>query len=184
MNFRDHSSLAGEHSFLSASYPHWVNYDLQKLEARWHSKRAAALGTDLHLFAQHAIRLGIKQSKTKKTLNMYINDGISYKMTCEQPLFYSENAFGTPDTISFRRNFLRIHDLKTGLHKAGFKQLEIYAAYFCLEYGVSPFDIQIELRIYQNNEVRVHKPEPDVIMDIMEKIVYFDNHIEQLKQEG
>lgn len=35
-------------------------------------------------------------------------------MTPEQVLYYSENCFGTADTISFDNKTLRIHDLKTG----------------------------------------------------------------------
>ncbi len=65
-------------------------------------------------------------------------------MVTEQTLYFSENCFGTADTISFRRNKLRIHDLKTGITATSEKQLEVYAALFCLEYGASPFDIEIE----------------------------------------
>lgn len=46
---------------------------------------------------------------------MYVNDAIGYKMTPEQTLFYSENCFGTADSISYRSGLLRIHDLKTGV---------------------------------------------------------------------
>ena len=63
-------------------------------------------------------------------------------------------------------------------------QLEIYAAIFCLEYRVKPHDIQMELRIYQSNEVQVYEPNPDDILDIMEKIIRFDTEIEKLKAEG
>ena len=62
-------------------------------------------GTELHFFASECIRLGIKLPKTKATLNMYVNDGIGYHMQEEQMLFYSENCFGTTDTISFRKTF-------------------------------------------------------------------------------
>ena len=79
---------------------------------------------------------------------------------------------------------LRIHDLKTGITAASFSQLEVYAALFCLEYGHSPYDIEMELRIYQNNEVLVHDPDADHIAYIMDKIVDFDEKIEMLKEEG
>ena len=103
-------------------------------------------------------------------------------MTCEQMLFYSPNCFGTADSISFRRNKLRIHDLKTGVTATSEKQLEIYAALFCLEYSIDPFSIEMELRIYQRDEIRVFEPDPNVILNIMELIVDFDNQIEAIKE--
>jgi len=105
-------------------------------------------------------------------------------MACEQALRYSENAFGTADAISFRQRFLRIHDLKTGVTPASFKQLEVYAALFCLEYGYSPYDIRMELRIYQKNEVLTHIPDPEEIERIMDRIVDFDMKIEMLKERS
>lgn len=184
MIFNRHSALEGKHAFLSPSSYHWINYDEAKLEARWTAARAAARGTSLHELAHQAIRLGVKLSTANKTLSMYVTDGIGYKMEVEQPLFYSDNAFGTADTISFRRKTLRIHDLKTGLTQTSDKQLEVYAALFCLEYGVSPFDIEIELRIYQNDEVRVSHPDPERILYIMDKIIYFDQQIEMMKEDS
>ena len=38
------------------------------------------------------------------------------------------------------------------------EQLLIYAALFCLNYGIRPGDISFELRIYQNNEINVCNP--------------------------
>ena len=181
MIFNTHSELYGKHAFLSPSNYHWVNYTDQKLEARYFSTTAAQRGTDLHNLAHEAIRLGVKLSKTNKALSTYVNDAIGYKMVCEQPLFYSENCFGTADAISFRRGTLRIHDLKTGLVVASEQQLEIYAALFCLEYSVDPYSIEIELRIYQRDEIRVYHPWTERIIEIMEKIVLFDQQIEEFK---
>lgn len=183
MDFNDHSEIGDRHAFLSPSYYHWINYDLQKLEARWTAAKASAHGTRLHLYAKAAIELGMKQPKAKKTVNLYVNDAIGYKMTPEQPLFYSENAFGTVDAISFRRKVLRIHDLKTGITKSSFRQLEVYAAYFCLEYGIDPYDITIELRIYQSDTIRRMDGDPEMISTIMDKTVEFDHYIETLKAE-
>lgn len=183
MNFNPHSALQGKHAFLSPSTYHWINYDEQKLDARWSLARAAVKGTSLHALAHEAIRLGVKLSTANKTLSMYVADAIGYKMSCEQPLYYSDNCFGTPDTMSFRRNMLRIHDLKTGLARASEKQLEVYAALFCLEYGMSPFEINIELRIYQNDVVHVFDPDPSDIIHIMQQIIHFDRRIQQLKEE-
>lgn len=184
MIFNTHSALTGKHSFLSPSTYHWINYTDEKLDARYTAAQAAARGTALHELAHQAILLGVKLAKSNPTLSMYVNDAISYKMSVEQPLYYSDNCFGHVDTISFRRNTLRIHDLKTGVTPASFKQLEVYAAIFCLEYNVSPFDIQIELRIYQNKEVKVHNPDPNEILNIMDTIMVFDQRIELLKAGG
>jgi len=115
---------------------------------------------------------------------MYVNDAIGYRMTPEQVLFYSRNAFGTADAISFRDGLLRIHDLKTGISRVSMIQLEIYAAFFCLEYDVKPNDISIELRIYQSNDVVVEEPNPDDIFHIMDKTVAFDACIEDLRNGG
>ena len=184
MNFNTHLDLVGKHAFLSPSKYHWVNYSDDKLAARFISAMAARKGTELHEFAQEAIRLGIKLPRTQKTLNMYVNDAIGFKMTGEQPLFYSPNCFGHVDAISFRNDVLRIHDLKTGITQTSHNQLEVYAALFCLEYGIAPYDVQMILRIYQNNEIREHEPYADVIENIMDKIVQFDQQIEVLKEGG
>lgn len=184
MNFNQHSALAGKHALLSPSNYHWLNYDDQKLLARYHSAMAAKRGTDLHAFAHEAIRLGIKLSKGNQSLSTYVNDGIGYKMECEQILYYSDNCFGSPDTICFRRSKLRIHDLKTGIVAASMHQLEIYAAIFCLEYGIDPFEIETELRIYQRDDILITEPVPELIQSIMEKIIDFDRQIEVIKEAG
>ena len=146
MNFNKHSNLEGQHAFLSASKYHWINYDEEKLSAAYLKHLATLKGTELHDFACRCIKLSIKLPKTQNTLNLYVNDAIGYKMTPEQPLYYSDNCFGTADAISFRQNFLRIHDLKSGETPASMHQLEVYAALFCLEYHVNPEEIKIELR--------------------------------------
>jgi hypothetical protein len=121
---------------------------------------------------------------------MYVNDALGYRMTPEQVLFYSRNAFGTADAISFRRErghdrtVLRIHDLKTGKNKASVDQLQIYTAFFCLEYGVRPHEIDIELRIYQNDYIQIYEPDPDDIVHIMDKLEIFDRIIEQAREEA
>ncbi len=183
MNFNDHSRYEGCHSFLSASNHSWVNYDEEKLIRVYSNKLAAAKGTELHDFACKAIELGIKLPNNGQTLSMYINDAIGYKMTPEQILFYSPNAFGTADAISFKKNKLRIHDLKTGVSDVSMVQLEIYAAFFCLEYDVNPKDIEMELRIYQSGQVMVNEPNPDDIYHLMDKIVTFDRCISELREE-
>jgi hypothetical protein len=183
MNFNRHLDLEGQHAFLSASKYHWVNYNEEKLAESYSKYQASMYGTRLHEFASESIKLKIKLPKTTKTLNMYINDAISFNMTTEQPLYYSENCFGTADAISFKKNFLRIHDLKTGTSPTSVHQLEIYTALFCLEYDIKPGDIGIELRIYQNDEILIHEPQVEDILYIMNKIIVFDRQIDKMKME-
>lgn len=183
MNWNRHSEVEGSHAFLSASKYHWLNYDTDKLIDSYNSFMATQKGTELHDFASRCIKLGQKLPGQKKTLNMFVNDAIGYHMQSEQVLWYSENCYGTADAISFRKNKLRIHDLKTGKVAAHMEQLLIYAALFCLEYRVKPGDIQIELRLYQNDEAVYMNPEADEIAPIMDKIVAFDKVIRRLKEE-
>ena len=184
MNFNNHSRLEGLHAFLSASKYHWINYDEEKMILTYTSWQAAQRGTELHALASQCIKLGIKLPKTRNTLNLYVNDAIGFKMETEKILYYSSNCFGTTDTISFRKNFLRIHDLKTGKTPASIKQLLIYNALFCLEYNIKPVDIETELRLYQSDDVLVHNPEPEEVYNIMDKIITFDKRIEELKTGG
>lgn len=181
MIFNAHSDLYGRHAFLSPSNYHWLNYNNEKLELRYAASVAAKRGTDLHALAHEAIRLGVRLARANRSLATYVNDAIGYKMDCEQILFYSDNCFGMADTICFRRNKLRIHDLKTGITATSEHQLEIYAALFCLEYSIDPFTIEFELRIYQRDEIRVFEPYPETIMDIMNTIIDFDKQIEAIK---
>lgn len=183
MIFNEHSQLQGQHAFLSASKYHWVNYTDDKIEESFIKHLAAQRGTKLHEFASEAISLNVKLSNSKSALNRYVNDAIAYRMRPEQILYYSEYSFGTADAISFRNNFLRIHDLKTGVSPVYMKQLEIYAALFCLEYDFLPNTINMELRIYQLDETMIHVPDPKVILDIMEKMIRHTAILQKLKLE-
>lgn len=183
MNFNAHSDLDGQHAFLGASKYHWINYDSEKLVNVYLKFLAVQKGTELHDFARRCIELGIKLPRSKKTLNQYVNDAIGFRMTPEQILFYSYNAFGTADAISFRKSLLRIHDLKTGTTPVSMHQLEVYASLFCLEYDIRPTTINFELRIYQNNEIVVHEPDQEDIINIMSKIINFDKEIDKIKSE-
>lgn len=184
MNWNRHSELEGSHAFLSASNYHWINYDSDKLVDSYNNFMATQKGTELHDFASRCITLGQKLPGQRKTLNMFVNDAIGYKMQSEQILFYSENCYGTADAISFRKNMLRIHDLKTGKIPAHMEQLLVYAALFCLEYKLKPGDIQIELRLYQNDQIIYHEPEADEIAPIMDKIISFDKIIRHIKEQN
>ena len=185
MNFNRHSNLEGQHAFLGASKYHWINYDESKVAESYSKFLATQKGTVLHEFAAQCIRLGQKLPKSQKTLNMYVNDAIGFKMIPEQPLFYSENCFGTADAIVFHDDLLRIHDLKTGITPAHMEQLMIYAALFCLEYKIKPAEIEIELRLYQNNTILYHNPTVEELVPIIDKIITFDKIINKIKeQEG
>ena len=183
MKFNNHHNLEGLHAPFSASQSHWLRYDDEKIIETYQNKKAALLGTRLHEFAKEAIELGIKMPRSKKTLYAYINDAIGYKMNPEVVLFYSERFFGTADAISFRNNFLRIHDLKTGKTPVHMEQLLVYAALFCLEYKVKPIDIHIELRIYQNDDCDIWNPESEDIEFIMNKIIVLNKELEKLDFE-
>jgi hypothetical protein len=184
MRFNEHSGYTGAHAFLSPSNYHWINYSEDKLLHSLNTAQAARRGTEMHELAQRLIRLKIGLPETSETVCQYVNDAIYYRMTAEQLLFYSNNCFGTADAISFSANKLRIHDLKTGtIVRASEKQLLVYAAIFCLEYGEKPHMFESELRIYQNDEVRKYIADPDDIVHIMDKIVTFDNRINAYKND-
>lgn len=154
--FHSHFRLEGSHAILSPSKYHWLRDDEEKLLARLENAEASAKGTRLHAVAAMNIEEGITLSLDGKypALARYVNDAIKYEMQPEQMLAYSEYHYGQADAISFDvgEMFLRIHDLKTGVNKASFDQLYVYAALFCLEYEFKPFEIQGQLRIYQHEE--------------------------------
>lgn len=207
MIFNQHSDLEGQHAFLGASKNSWLNYDQEKLATAYKRQYANQIGTILHDLAHRCIKNRVKLSKSDRhlvlltllengipqglidandileTLAPFVNDALGFRMETEQVLYYSENAFGTADAISFKNNLLRIHDLKTGEVPAHMEQLQVYAAIFCLEYGYKPSEIDIELRIYQNDQILYLEPEIDDIAHIMDKIITFDKYIDQLKEE-
>lgn len=207
MIFNQHSDLEGRHAFLSPSRYSWLNYDEAKLEEAHKRQYATTIGTVLHELAHRCIKNKIKLNKSDRhlvlltlleagvpqglidandileTLAPFVNDAIGFRMESEQVLYYSDNAFGTTDAISFKNNFLRIHDYKSGITPVHMDQLYIYAALFCLEYVVKPENIKIELRIYQNGEALCEEPNPETIRAIMNKTVDSDRYLRKLKEE-
>lgn len=192
MKFRTHYELEGKHAFLSPSKYSWINYTDARLAEVYKNQQMIQRGTELHRIAKDLITNEIRLPRTKQTLNMYVNDAIGYGMSPEvilKPLPFSDNAYGTADSISYsdKNKFLRIHDLKTGSSPASMDQLKIYAAFFCLEYGDEigikndPSKIDIELRIYQSDNVVTHLPDPDEIKDIMDRTIAGNDIIERLK---
>ena len=63
------------------------------------------------------------------------------------------------------------------------EQLEIYAALFCLEYKIKPSEIDIELRLYQSDNIQIETPTAEDIVPIIDKIITFDKLISKIKSE-
>lgn len=200
MIFNKHSELEGKHALFGASKHSWLNYDDEQLVRSYISSFAQPIGTLVHDYAKDKIsyRQPMEDNRSERNALMlhllkngipyhviptenlfynlmpYVNDAIGFKMTPEQVLYYSEYSFGTADAISYGRNVLRIHDLKTGATPASMDQLMVYAAWFFLEYKkeVNFQKSRTELRIYQNQEVIVHTPTNKEISDVMEKVIH------------
>lgn len=183
MQFNRHYQLEGQHAPFGASKSSWLRYNDDKAIDSYINMKAKERGTRLHEWAKETIDLGIKQQRSRKTICAYVNDAISFKMKTEVILYYSDRFFGTADAISFKDNFLRIHDLKTGITPVHMEQLMIYAALFCLEYKVKPGEIKMELRIYQNDDVQIYKPTAEDIVPIMNKIIHLNKTLDKFDRE-
>lgn len=212
-HFFDHSKDVppGAHAILSPSKSSWTNYDSeQKLYDMVCSSYTQDIGTLLHQLAATAIKYQVKIPKIaakpiillwllangiprgvihpdKYVSNFvsYVNDAIGFDMSPEVVLKYSDNAFGTADAIRFneKKMHLRIHDYKSGITKPCLRQLEVYAAYFCMEYHIKPKDIQIELRIYWQDEIIVGHPTAADIVPLIDRVISYDKFIKSLKGE-
>lgn len=186
MRFNRHSDLEGKHSFLSPSKYAWLRYDDAKLERVFMEHLAHLRGAEEHEFARRAILLGHRMPDEPKTMNLYVNDCIGWRMKPEVPLFWSDFCFGTADALGFveSQRLLRISDLKTGKNPTKFDQLVIYAALFCLEYEYpKPWELEIELRIYQSNGVKEMVADADEVFHAMDRILTGTRLLEQLRAE-
>lgn len=191
MRFTPHPHLVGTHAPYSPSQSAWLRYNDEKLVRVHLKKKAAMRGTLLHEWAKTTIDLGIRQPDDGKTLSSYVNDAIGFKMDTEVILYYSPRFYGTADTICFRklndRYVLRIHDLKTGENPVTMEQLRVYAALFFLEYGkdlkIKPGDVDMELRIYQNNQILYDNPTAEDIVPIMDTIISHDKVVGKIDEE-
>lgn len=188
MIFNKHFELRNKHARFSPSQHYWIKYDKKHFFDYLSSLEAKERGTRLHALAQAAIENRLPVARIKKTLNMYIIDCQKFNMHTEQPLYFSDNFFGTADAICYseRNNYLRIFDLKTGEHAASMDQLMIYAALFCLEYceqlNVNPEDMKFELRIYQNNTIDAINPTGDEVKQFMDAIVAEDEWCQEYSE--
>lgn len=182
MRFNNHWSVEGKHAFLGASKYHWIRYDLEKMKRIWENKFKSEEGTRKHNLAAFCIRERVRLEDNGSTLSLYVNHAIGFRMTPEQVLFFNDDCFGTADAISFRKQELRIHDLKTGVHPGSFDQIMIYFALFCLEYKINPYDIQMIARIYQNDDFLEMVADPDEVQAIMDLIEEFTNEIDAMRE--
>lgn len=201
MIFNRHSELEGRHAILSPSKHYWLNYDDEGIIKSYISSFATDIGTLVHEYAcdriQYRMPMDAENEEAKNSLLVfllkngipfraidldrifynlvpYVNDAIGFKMDSEVLLRYSDYCFGTADAIGVRRNWLRIHDLKTGIAPASMDQLLCYAGLFFLEYkrDYRPATMKVELRIYQNQEVLISNPSPEEVKAVMDKIVH------------
>lgn len=115
----------------------------------------------------------------------YIKDANGFRLDPEVSLKYADDFYGTADAILYKKGeFLRIHDLKTGTTPASLRQLEIYAAFCCLEYNIDPSTVEIELRIYQGDEILIGNPTGEDIRNLMEQVRRTKIIFEKIKKEG
>lgn len=191
----------------------WKNEDNETSYKRILGENAKIIGTLMHEYSAKMIRNLFKfTSKSEKkhvllyltengipkhvldsidfdfmysNMTNYVNDAVGFGMIPELPLYFCDTHFGTVDAITFndKENLLRIHDLKTGVTPASMDQLIDYAALFCFQFGLKPYEFNIELRIYQNNEVLYHNPTPEEIGPIMDKAISFDKFYKSVKRE-
>ena len=213
MIFVKHSNWEGKHSILSPSKWQWLNDDEESLKRRIISSYMPTVGKIIHDYACDRITYGQKLQKTDKkdiifellrnevprfvvsgldmntifeNLYNYINDCIGFRMSPEVGLGISDYGFGHTDCIGFneKENLLRVFDLKTGKIPAHMEQLIVYCAYFCIEYHKKPYEFNSELRIYQNNEIIFHNPQPEEVAPVIDNIVSKNNYITRLFKEG
>ena len=204
MHFNDHHNLEGLHAFMGASKHSWLRYDDDHMADMFRSSLAAQRGTELHALAADLNKHRVALPKTHLTLNDFVNDGLHYRMSPEVVLYFSPNCFGTADLIGYddKKKLLRIFDLKTGSGEVKhFDQLYIYTSLFCLEYKVKPMNLQFDLRLYQNDHIKIatnadpkyiklgpnadiyEEVSPDEIAHIMDRIQHFDQLINKLRAE-
>lgn len=211
MIFKDYSDYEGKHALLGASKHSWLNYDDGQIARSYIMSFSQQIGTLVHEYAKDKIiyRQPMEDNRSERNalllhllkngipcfvipidnlfynLMPYVNDAIGFKMTPEKVLYYSDYSFGTADAISYGRNVLRIHDLKTGSTPASMDQLMIYAAWFFLNYKkeVNFQKSRTELRIYQNQEVIVHTPSNQEISAVMDKVIHGVMVIEKMLTE-
>ena len=189
MKWNNHYNLTGKHAILSPSGYSWLNYDPDKMRSVFLNKLKVEQGTYLHDLASRLINNRFKLLDLPQAFNMFVNDAIAARMDSEVLLYYSDNCFGTADAIKFDEdnNALYIYDLKTGDSKPSFKQLYIYCALFCLEYGYTTKRainrMHFVCRLYQGDGYEEEIVEPAVVFGCIQQIINMDKVISDLKLE-
>lgn len=112
--------------------------------------------------------------ETFGTVKTYINDCITFKMETEVLVDFSDNFFGTADSVRFDGKRLLIFDLKTGTAAAKIEQPIIYACLYLLKYHLAPENVPVEVRLYQNNDILRATPDASELIPVMNKIIHFD----------
>lgn len=208
MKWKEYSLPKGSHALFGGSNYHWINYTQDDFINKYRSSLASKVGTAVHDAAKtlidgrikitendwNLIRYILEENELPRNVDCvpilqnlipYVNDAIAYGMDTEVLLYYSDNFFGTADTICFdeKKKLLRIHDLKTGLMPGHMEQLLVYMALFCLSYKYQPYEIEAELRIYQHGEILYLKPELEEVVPIIDQIITGNKLITELKAE-
>lgn len=180
MQWNEHWRLNGKHARLSPSSYSWLNYTEDKMRTTFFNQLKKEQGTYLHDLAHRMIVSRTKARDLKRAFYMFVNDAIGFGMSSEVLLYYSDNCFGTADAIRFDEatKELMVFDLKTGDSKPSFKQLYIYCALFCLEYGYVKKNVVEGLsficRIYQGIGYEEEIVDPKVVWDCMKQIEKMD----------
>lgn len=183
MQWNKHYHLQGKHARLSPSGYSWLNYTEDKMRSVFLNNLKKEQGTFLHDLAHRMIISRTKARDLKKALYMFVNDAIGFGMDSEVLLYYSDNCFGTADAIKYdeTKKELMVFDLKTGDSKPSFKQLYIYCALFCLEYGYLKKNVVEGMtficRIYQGIGYEEEDVDPKVVWDCMNQIQRMDTVI-------
>ena len=159
----------------------WVSIQIQ-LGQTVSSPRAAEKGVRTHIFTKYQsapdyrdvliFSLDFLPAAVFGTVKSFVNDAVGFRMNSEEKIEYSSLFWGTSDAVKFSNNELLVFDLKTGAKPAKTDQLLVYAGLYCLQHNHKPSKLKTELRIYQNNEILVNEPEPEVIQDVMDRIVH------------
>ena len=212
MIFQQHLEYQGKHSKLPPSRAHsLITKTPEQLYQLMVSSYATEIGDICHEFAAERIRYSIKLTNTRAdknnllirllsngvpyyaididriypTIHNYVNDAINFGLKPEVVLVYTPDVFGTADAIDFNNGILRIFDLKTGSTPAHIEQLIYYLSYWALEYPLEFKELkEVELRIYQSNDVIVSKPTREDFMPVIDKIVSDAKFIQEIRSGG
>lgn len=180
-----------KHAMFSPSEKSWVNYDRDKIVARYDQVMAVERGTQLHEFAATAIKLKMLLDPSMGVIADYVQDCITLNVETEQEVIYTPEINGTADAIKYDpyENRLYVFDLKTGQSKASIVQLQIYAAIWCAYNGKNPLSMKFDLRIYHNQYPERNCSEEDEnlsnrIYDIIEQMNYIDMVVGEIRNGG